>query len=60
MSFENKVEQCTYITFHVELGMSLMETKQLLEKTHSGSGVFRAVVYQWHRRFSEDSSAPLR
>ena len=42
MSFENKVEQCTYITFHVELGMSLMETKQLLEKTHSGSGVFRA------------------
>ena len=32
-----------------------MGTKQLLEKTKSGRSV--ALVYQWHRRFSEDSSA---
>ena len=57
MSFGDKAEQPTYIIFCVELGKSLMETNQLLEKTQSGSSVSRALVYRWHRRFSEDSSA---
>ena len=43
----------------VEIVKSLMETKQLLEKTQSGNSVSRALVYRWHRRFIEDSSAPL-
>ena len=49
--FEDKVEERTYIFFCVELGKSPMETKQLLEKTQSGSSVSRALVYRWHRRF---------
>ena len=55
MSFLDRVEHHTYINVCVELGKSLMGTKQLLEKTKSGRSV--ALVYQWHRRFSEDSSA---
>ena len=60
MSCENKVDQRTYITVYAELGKSSMEIKQFLEKTHSGSSVSRALVYRWHRRFSEDCSAALR
>jgi len=45
--------------FCVEPGKQPIETKQLLEKTQSGNSVSRALVYRWHRRFSEDSSAPL-
>ena len=59
MRFEDKVEQCTYKHLCVGLGKSPMETKQLLEKTHSGSSVSRALVYRWHRRFSQHSSTPL-
>ena len=59
MSFGDEVEERTYICFSVELGKSLMEIKQLLEKTQSGISVSRTVVYGWHRRFSEDSSASL-
>ena len=58
MSLGDKAELRKYM-FCVELGKSLMETKQLLEKTQSRSSVYRALVYRWHRRFSEDSSAPL-
>ena len=59
MSFGDKVEQRTYIIFCVELGKLPIETKQLPEKTPSSISVSRALVYRWHRRFSEDSSAPL-
>ena len=59
MSFGDEAEQRTYICFSVELGKSLMEIKQLLEKTQSGSSVYIALVYRWHSRFSEDSSDPL-
>jgi len=45
MSFGDTAEQPTYITFCVELGKSLMETKQLLEKTQSRSSVYRALIY---------------
>ena len=57
MSFGDKAEQRTYIIFCVELGKSLMEIKQPLEKTQSGISVSRALVYQCYRRFPEDSSA---
>ena len=57
MSFGAKAEQRTYIIVCVELGKSPMKTKQLQEKTQSVSSVSRALVYRWHRRFSEDSSA---
>ena len=59
MSFGAKTEQRTFIIFCVELGKSPMEIKQPLEKTHSGSSVSKALVYQWHRRFSEVTSAPF-
>ena len=59
MSFGDKAEQRTYIVFCVDQGKSSMEIKQPLEKTQSGISVSRALVYRWHRRFSEDSSAPL-
>ena len=57
MSFGAKAEQRTYIIVCVELGKSPMKTKQLQEKTQSVSSVSRALVYRWHQRFSEDSSA---
>jgi len=57
MSLGDKAEQRTYINVCVELGKSPMEIKQLLEKTQSGSIVLRALVYRWHRQFSDDSSA---
>jgi len=58
MRFEDKAEQLTFIYLCVELDKSLMETKQLLENTQSGSSVSRALVYRWYRRVSDDSSAP--
>ena len=59
LSFGDKAEQLTYMIVCVELGKSQMKNKQLLENTQSGISVSRALVYRWHRRFSEDSSAPL-
>ena len=40
MSFGDKAEQRTYITFCEGFGKSLMETRQLLEKTQSQVSVF--------------------
>ena len=60
MGFGDKAEQLTYIIVCVELGKSPMEIKQPLEKTQSGISVYRALVYRWHRRFSEDSLAPAK
>ena len=48
-----KAEQRAYIKFCVELNKTPLETKKLLEQTKSGSSVSRALVYRWHRRFSE-------
>ena len=45
MSFVDKAEQHTYIIVCVELGKSLMKTKQLLDKTQSVSSVSRTLVY---------------
>ena len=59
MGFGDKAEQLTYKIVCVEQGKSLKEIKQPLGKTQSGISVYRALVYRWHRRFSEDSSAPL-
>ena len=53
MSFLEKAEHHTYINVCVELGKSLMEIKQLLEKTHCGSSVSRALVYRWHKHFQK-------
>ena len=44
MSFLDRVEHHTYINVCVELGKSLLEIKQLLEKTQRGSSVSRALV----------------
>jgi len=48
MSFLDRVEHHTYINVCVELGKSLLEIKQLLEKTQRGSSVSRALVNRWH------------
>ena len=58
MSLEVKVEQRTFIKFCVELGTTPVETKNCWKKTQSGNGVSRAVVYRWHKHFSEDSTPP--
>ena len=50
-----KSEQRAYIKFCVELNKTPLETKKLLEQTKSGSSVSRALVYRWHRRFSEST-----
>jgi len=59
MRFEGKAEQHTFIFLCVELEKLPMGTKQLLVNTHSGSSVSRALVYWWHRRFSDHILAPL-
>ena len=51
MIFLDRVEHHTYINVCVELGKSLLEIKQLLEKTQRGSSVSKALVYRWHSRF---------
>ena len=48
MIFLDRVEHHTYINVCVELGKSLLEIKQLLEKTQRGSSVSRALVNRWH------------
>lgn len=53
MTSEKKAEQRNYIKFCVELGKTPVETKKLLEMTKSGSTVSRALVYRWHKRFSD-------
>lgn len=58
MTSEEKVEQRIRIKFCVELGKTPMETKKLLETTSKGSGVSRALVYRWHKRYSEGRSTP--
>ena len=62
-SCASKCTWSTYFWFNNISTLSIIviktkiETKQLLEKTQSGSSVSRALVYRWHRRFSKDSSA---
>ena len=58
MSFEVKSEQRSFIKFCVELGKTPVETKKMLEMTQSGSSVSRALVYRWHRRFTDDPVTP--
>ena len=41
----------------VELGKMPVETKKLLEMTKAGSRVSRALVYRWHKRFSDGRSS---
>ena len=50
---EIHAEQRMYIKFCVELGKTPVETKTLLEKTQSARNVSRALVYRWHKRFSD-------
>ena len=58
MSFGDNAEQCTYIIMCRAREVTDGD-QQPLENTPSGISVSRALVYRWHRRFSEDSSAPL-
>ena len=60
MIFEVKAEQRSFIKFCVELGKTPVETKKMLEMTQSGSSVSRALVYRWHRRFTDDPVTPYR
>ena len=58
MTSDEKVEQRIRIKFCVELGKTPTETKKLLESTNKGSGVSRALVYRWHKRYFEGRSSP--
>ena len=58
MSSELKAEQRSYIKFCVELRKTPIESKKMLEMTQSGSSVSRALVYRWHKRFTDDPSTP--
>ena len=51
MSLEIKAKQQSFIKFCVELGKTPVEIKKMVEMTQNGSGVSRALVYRWHRRF---------
>ena len=52
------MKQRSYIKFCVELRKTPIESKKMLELTLSGSSVSRALVYRWHKRFSDDPSTP--
>ena len=47
MSFGDKAEQRTYKHLCVEIGKSLLETKQLLERHLVVGSVSRTLVYRW-------------
>lgn len=49
-----KAEQRIFIKFCVEQGRTPLQTNTMLEKTQSGRNVSRALIYRWHKRFSED------
>ena len=59
MRFEDKAEQRTYEHLCVELGKSLMEIKQLLERHTEWYQCFLSLSLSMTQTFSEDSSAPL-
>ena len=60
MSSQIKAEQrssgCTL--FCVELQKTSDKTKKQREQTQTGSNVSRALVYRWHRRYSDDLETP--
>ena len=58
MSSELKAEQRSYIKFCVELRKTPIESKKMLEMTQSGSSVSRALVYRWHKCFTDDPLTP--
>ena len=58
MSLQIKAEQQMYINVCVELQKTPVETKKLLEQTQTSSTVSRALVYRWHRRFSDYLETP--
>ena len=47
------------IKFCVELGKTPVETQMLLKQTRSGSTVSSALVYRWHKRFSDEMATPV-
>lgn len=53
MNFDVKAEQRSYIKFCVELGRTPVQTKNMLKQTQCGRNVSRALVYRWHKRFSD-------
>ena len=60
MNSDVKAAQRSYIKFCVELGKTPIETKNMLKQTKSGSQVSRALVYRWHKRFTDDKSTQLK
>lgn len=53
MNFDVKAEQRSYIKFCVELGRTPVQTKNMLKQTQCGRNISRALVYRWHKRFSD-------
>ena len=53
MASSERTEMRTIIKFCNDLGKTPTETYKMIRKTRGDSGVSRALVFKWHKRFSE-------